>query len=126
MAKSFGLELHLLNAKEAQELFPIMSTEDVLGAAFIPSDGYVDPSSVTQAFARGARKNGVRIEEGVKVLDMIVKDQRVEELVTDQGRVKCEIVVNAAGFWSRELALKAGVKTPTVALEHQYLSLIHI
>ncbi len=121
MAKSFGLELHLLNAKEAQELFPIMSTEDVLGAAFIPSDGYVDPSSVTQAFARGARKNGVRIQEGVKVLDMIVKDQRVEELVTDQGRVKCEVVVNAAGFWSRELALKAGVKTPTVALEHQYL-----
>ena len=76
-----------------------------------PSDGYVDPSSVTQAFARGARKNGVRIEEGVKVLDMIVKDQRVEELVTDQGRVKCNVVVNAAGFWSRELALKAGVKT---------------
>ena len=121
MAKSFGLELHLLNAKEAQDLFPIMSTEDVLGAAYIPSDGYVDPSSVTQAFARGARKNGVRIQEGVKVLDMIVKDQRVEELVTDQGRVKCEVVVNAAGFWSRDLALKAGVKTPTVALEHQYL-----
>ncbi|MDP6728469.1 MAG: FAD-dependent oxidoreductase [SAR324 cluster bacterium] len=121
MAKSFGLELHLLNAKEAQDLFPIMSTEDVLGAAFIPSDGYVDPSSVTQAFAKGARSNGVRIIEGIKVLDIVVEDRRVQELVTDQGSIKCEVVVNAAGFWSRELALKAGVKTPAVALEHQYL-----
>ncbi|NQV47803.1 MAG: FAD-dependent oxidoreductase [Rhodospirillaceae bacterium] len=121
MAKSFGLELQMLSPKQAQDLFPIMSTEDVLGAAFIPTDGYVDPSSVTQAFAKGARDNGAEIVQGVKVLDIIVENRRVKELITDHGTVKCDVVVNAAGFWSRDLALKAGVKSPAVALEHQYI-----
>ena len=121
MAKSFGLELQMLSPKQAQDLFPIMSTQDVLGAAFIPADGYVDPSSVTQAFAKGARDHGAQIVQGVEVLDIIIENRRVKELVTDHGTVKCDIVVNAAGMWSRDLALKAGVKTPAVALEHQYI-----
>ena len=121
MAKSFGLELRMLNPKEAQDLFPIMSTEDVLGAAFIPTDGYIDPASLTQALAKGARNNGAEIVQGVTVSDFIVADRRVTELVTDHGTIKCDMVVNAAGFWSRELALKAGVKCPAVALEHQYI-----
>ncbi|MEE8393057.1 MAG: FAD-dependent oxidoreductase, partial [Rhodospirillales bacterium] len=121
MAKSFGLELHMIGPKEAQDLFPIMSTEDVLGAAFIPSDGYVDPSSLTQALAKGARDEGAEIVQGVRVTAMNVKDRRVTGLVTDQGEVKCDIVVNSAGFWGREISAMAGVSTPAVALEHQYI-----
>ncbi|MCH7943535.1 MAG: FAD-binding oxidoreductase, partial [Proteobacteria bacterium] len=66
-AKSFGFELHLLSASEARDLFPLMSIEGVVGAAYIPSDGYIDPSSLTQSLARGARAGGVAIHEGVHV-----------------------------------------------------------
>ncbi len=121
LAKSFGLELHIISAKEAQALFPIMSIEGVRGAAFIPSDGYLDPSSVTQALARGAREKGAEIVQGVCVTGMQVVNRRVETLHTDHGDIKCAIVVNAAGFWGRDVGAMAGVKTPAVALEHQYM-----
>ncbi|MDE0104865.1 MAG: FAD-dependent oxidoreductase, partial [Bryobacterales bacterium] len=65
-AKSFGLDMHLLGPKETQELFPIMTLDGVEGSAYIPSDGYVDPASATQALAIGARRRGVRIVEGVE------------------------------------------------------------
>jgi len=121
LAKSFGLDLHIISPKEAQAMFPIMSTEGVLGAAFIPSDGYVDPSSVTQALAKGARDAGADIVQGVRVIDIIVKNRQVTELVTDHGTIKCDVVVNAAGLWGRDVGGMAGVKTPAVALEHQYI-----
>ncbi|HER27697.1 MAG TPA: FAD-dependent oxidoreductase, partial [Rhodospirillales bacterium] len=121
LAKSFGLELHLISAKEAQDMFPIMSTDGVVGAAFIPSDGYLDPSSATQAMARGARDKGATIVQGVKVTDMVTDGRRVTELITDHGTIKCDVVVNAAGFWGRDVGAMAGVKTPAVALEHQYI-----
>mgnify|MGYP002629168792 CR=1 FL=1 len=121
LAKSFGLDLHIISPKEAQAMFPIMSTDGVLGAAFIPTDGYVDPSSVTQALAKGARDRGADIVQGVRVIDMVVKNRQVTELITDHGTIKCDVVVNAAGFWGRDVGGMAGVKTPAVALEHQYI-----
>ena len=67
MAKSFGLEMHIVTPKEAQDLFPLMTTIDVIAAAFLPSDGYIDPASVAQALAKGARMQGARIVEGYPV-----------------------------------------------------------
>jgi len=120
-ARSFGFELHLVSAKEAQELFPLMTTEGVVGAAFIPSDGYIDPSSLTQALAKGARHGGVAIEEGVRVTDLVVADGRVTQVVTDHGTIEAEVVVNAAGMWARDLGALAGVAIPAAAVEHQYM-----
>ena len=120
-ARSFGFELHLLDAAEAKKLFPYMSTEGVEGAAFIPSDGYIDPSSLTQAMARGATRGGVKIVEGVRVTAITLKDRRVTEVVTDKGTVRCEVVVNAAGIWARDVAAMAGVRVPAAAVEHQYM-----
>ncbi len=120
-AKSFGLDMHLLGPSETQELFPIMSLDGVEGSAYIPSDGYVDPASATQALAIGARRRGVRIVEGVKVTGFGVTGQRVHDVRTAAGSVHADTVVNAAGMWSRELGRMVGVRVPTVALEHQYI-----
>ena len=60
-AKTFGLPLELISPEEAQQLFPPMSTEGVLGAAYLPTDGYIDPSQLTYALAEGARKRGAEI-----------------------------------------------------------------
>ncbi len=86
-AKSFGFELHLLSADETRDLFPLMSTDGVVGAAYIPSDGYIDPSSLTQSLARGARNGGVAIHEGVRVTGFVIEGNRVAGVVTDGGTI---------------------------------------
>ncbi len=120
-ARSFGFELHLVSAEEAKKLFPLMTTEGVVGAAYIPSDGYIDPSSLTQALAKGARQGGVEIQEGVRVTDLVVENRRVTQVVTDHGTIRAGVVVNAAGMWARELGALAGVAIPAAAVEHQYM-----
>ncbi len=121
MAKSFGLDMSIISAKEAQDLCPILNVDDVLAAAHLPSDGYADPASVTQALAKGARMKGARIRQGIRVTGFERNGQRVTRVLTDQGAINCEIVVNAAGMWARELGLMMGVRVPSIAVEHQYL-----
>jgi sarcosine dehydrogenase len=121
MAKSFGLDMSIISAKEAQDLCPILNVDDVLAAAYLPSDGYVDPASVTQALAKGARMKGARIRQGIRVTGFERNGPRVARVLTDQGAIDCEIVVNAAGMWARELGLMMGVRVPSIAVEHQYL-----
>jgi 4-methylaminobutanoate oxidase (formaldehyde-forming) len=120
-ARSFGFELHLLSAAEAKDRFPLMTTGGVVGAAFIPSDGYIDPSSLTQSLAKGARAGGVRFLEGVTVTGFSRQGRRVMAVETDQGTIRCETVVNAAGMWAREVGALAGVAVPVGTVEHQYL-----
>ncbi|MEE9250189.1 MAG: FAD-dependent oxidoreductase [Alphaproteobacteria bacterium] len=121
MAKSFGLEMYIISAKEARELFPIMSSSGVVGAAYIPSDGHIDPASLTQALAIGARRRGCKIIQGVRVTGITVAERRATRVATDHGTIAPEIVVNAAGMWAREVGAMAGIKIPVLAVEHQYL-----
>ena len=121
-AKSFGLEMHLIGPKEAQDLFPVMTTTDVVGAAFIPTDGQVDPASLTQALARGARSGGVKFFEGVEVTGIEVGDRRATAVITDKGTIKADTIVNCAGMWGKRVGAMAGVNAPTLAVEHQYLT----
>jgi sarcosine dehydrogenase len=88
-AKSFGLEMHLLSAKEAQDLWPIMEVDDVVGAAFLPTDGQANPSDITMALAKGARQQGATICEETEVLSIEVVDGVVRAVVTDRGRIEC-------------------------------------
>lgn len=120
-ARSFGLEMHLLSASEAQDLWPLMNVDDVLGAAFLPTDGQANPADITQALARGARNGGVRIVENCEVNNVTVERQRVSGVLTDQGPISCEILVNCAGQWARDFAAKAGVSVPLVSVQHQYM-----
>ena len=120
-ARSFGLEMHLLTPREAQELWPLMTVDDVVGAAFLPTDGQASPSDLVQALARGARQKGVAIREGVRVTGIRVEAGRVTGVETDQGFVACDKAVCCAGQWSRALGRMAGVNVPLVSVQHQYL-----
>jgi len=121
MAKSFGLEMQLVSAREARELCPILEVGDVELAAYLPSDGYVDPASLTQALAKGARMKGARIRQGVTVTGFERDGRRLRRILTDQGPIECETAVLAAGMWSRDLGLALGLRVPAIAVEHQYL-----
>ncbi|MBL6941995.1 MAG: FAD-dependent oxidoreductase [Rhodospirillales bacterium] len=121
MAKSFGLQMEIISASEAQKLFPLMTTKGVLAAAYLPSDGQIDPSSVTQALAKGARDRGARIVRAQRVIDVISKGRRVIEVVTEDDSWTCDTLINASGMWSRELGRLSNVRIPACALEHQYI-----
>lgn len=119
-AKSFGVECEPLSAEEAKALFPYIETKGIEGAAFIPGDGYIDPYALTHAYAKAARAGGVRIEEGVTVTDVLVKDRRVTGVVTDHGTIGCDVLVNCAGLWAKRVGEMAGVKLAAGVVEHQY------
>ena len=120
-AKSFGLPVEIVSASEALERFPLLDVSNVLGAQFVPTDGHLDPTGLTMAFAEGAKRGGARIRTGVRVIEIPVRDGRVTGVVTDHGRIEAEVVVNAAGIWAYELGRLAGVEIPVVPMEHQYL-----
>jgi len=119
-ARSFGFECHALTPKEAQEKFPFITLDNVVGAAFIPSDGYIDPYSLTQSFAKGAKKYGAILKQHVCVTDIIVENRRAVGVATDQGTIGCEILVNCAGLWAKRVADMAGVSLAAGVVEHQY------
>lgn len=120
-ARSFGMEMELLTPKEAQDLFPIMSLDGVEGATFIASDGYVDPASLCQALAAGARKRGVKFIQGCEVIGFSIENRRVTAVETSMGTIRTEKVVNAAGMWGHEVGKMMGARVPAFAVEHQYL-----
>ncbi len=120
-AKGFGFEAYEISAEAARKKFPWMSTDGVVGAAWIPSDGYIDPYALTQAYAKAARAGGVTIREGVLVTGFTRTGRRVTGVVTDGGTIGCEIVVNAAGIWAKRVGEMAGVAIAAGAVEHQYV-----
>jgi len=120
-AKTFGLPLELISPDEARALFSPMSTERVLGAAFLPTDGYIDPSQLTFALAEGARRRGAEINQRTRVTGIRLQRGRVEAVETDRGEIETEIVVNAGGMYAREIGALAGVNVPIVPMAHEYL-----
>jgi 4-methylaminobutanoate oxidase (formaldehyde-forming) len=120
-AETFGLPLHLVSPEEAQKLFPPMSIEGVRGAAFLPTDGYLDPSQLTLALAKGARERGATVLTETRVTGIDVTPGRVHGVLTDKGRIECEIVVDAGGIYAHEIGGLAGVHVPVVPMAHQYV-----
>jgi sarcosine dehydrogenase len=120
MAKGFGFHVDLVTASEARDLFPLIDPKGVVGAAWIEGDGYVDPTSLTNAYAAGARAGGISLLQGVRVTGMKKRGRRVTTVVTDQGEIEAECVIDAAGMWGREIAAMVGTRVPACAVEHQY------
>ncbi len=120
-ARSFGLEMHLLSPAEAKDLWPLMDAADLVGAAFLPTDGQANPSDIAQALAKGARQGGVRIIEDCPVTGFRTEGGRVTEVVTEHGGIACEVVALCAGQWSNALGRLAGVRVPLCSVRHQYL-----
>ncbi len=120
-AHSFGLEMALLTPKEAQDLWPLMNIDDLVGAAFMPTDGQANPGDITMALAKGARMAGARIFEDTKVTDVEIENGIIKSVQTDAGHIECEKLVLCAGQWSRDFAARFGVNVPLVSMQHQYM-----
>jgi 4-methylaminobutanoate oxidase (formaldehyde-forming) len=121
MARCFGLEAQVLSAAAARERWPLLSTEGLLGAVFLPKDGQTNPVDTTQALARGARAGGARIVENLAVTGIRTAHGRVTGVVTAEGEVAADAVVNCAGMWAREVGGWADVTVPLHAAEHFYI-----
>lgn len=121
MARCFGLEVNVMSAKEAGDLWPLMATEDLVGAVHLPKDGQTNPVDTTQALARGARGRGAKIFENTAVTDILIENGRATGVRTKDTEITAEFVVNCAGMWARELGAKAGTTVPLHAAEHFYI-----
>ncbi len=121
--KAIGLDLEIISPQEAKNLFPEMSIDGVFGAMYLPGDGYLDPSGVAYELARRAKLRGAQIHTGVLVTG-IERGARgeVRSVVTNQGTIATEIVVNAAGMWAPRIGAMVGVNLPMTALTHQHLA----
>ena len=121
MAKGFDFHVELISASQARDVFPLLEPAGVVGAAWIEGDGYVDPASLTSAYAAGARQGGVALMQGVRVTAMRTRRRRVTTVVTDAGDIETDCVIDAAGMWGGEVAAMVGTRVPACAVEHQYL-----
>ena len=120
-ARSIGLDQEFVSLQEAKELNPLLDTSQYLGALYDPHDGYVDPSGVTHAYAKAARKLGATYHRHVPVIETRQRADGTWDVVTEKGTVRAEHVVNAAGLWAREVGHMAGLHLPVQPMEHHYL-----
>ena len=120
-AKAQGVACELISVEEAAKLYPVMRTDDLVGALWLPADGKVNPADVTQALARGARQGGARIFEQTKVNAIHQKDGVVTGVATSRGDIKAEYVVNCAGQWAKQVGRMCGVTVPLHSAEHMYI-----
>lgn len=120
-AEAYDLECELISPDRAMELYPILAADDLLGAIWLPGDCTANPTDVTQSLAKGARNRGVIIAEGVRALDILVRDGAAAGVHTDHGDIDSEVVVNCGGQWANAIAAKAGVTVPLHSAEHFYV-----
>jgi dimethylglycine dehydrogenase len=116
-----GLHTELLGPDEIKQLCPLIDTRNVLGALYDRQEGHVDPSGVTHAYAKAARRNGAEIHRYTRVMDLQPTGRGSWRVITDKGEIEAEHVVNAAGLWAREMGAMVGVQLPLVPMEHHYL-----
>ncbi len=116
-----GVDVHEISPGQVKELFPLAKVDDILAGFYVKEDGQANPVDITMALAKGARMQGVTILEGVAATGVTKKNGAVSGVVTAQGTIECEYVVNCAGMWARQLGAKSGVNIPLQAAEHYYL-----
>jgi len=120
-AKAQGVACEPIPLQEAADKYPIMRTDDLLGALWLPDDAKVNPADVTQALARGARMNGARIVERTRITAVHAQNGVATGVATTRGDIKAEVVVNCAGQWGRQVGRLAGVNVPLHSAEHMYV-----
>ena len=121
MAELMGVEAGIIGPDEAQERWPLIRKDDLLGAAWLPHDGKVIPKEVAVALVRGATNRGANVYENTRVLAIEHRAGRVTGVVTSAGTIETEHVVLAGGMWARELGLRCGVNIPLYPVEHHYV-----
>jgi sarcosine dehydrogenase len=121
MARGFGIEAHEIGLDEAKRRYPLLRTDDLVGAVWIPSDGKGNPADITQALATGARAGGAQVLEKIRVTGVTLRAGAVAGVETSEGAIATDVVVNCAGIWARELGRLSGVTVPLHACEHMYM-----
>ena len=114
-------DTRLVTPQEACDLFPLIDPKHFVGGMYDPMEGHVDPSGVTQAYARSARKGGAEVYLHTRVEELQPRPDGSWDLVTEKGTVHAEHVVNAGGLWAREVGRMVGLELPVLAMEHMYL-----
>src|SRR5437660_9638157 len=116
-----GMELELISADEAARVFPIIDKRHVVGALLDPIEGHVDPYGVTHAYAKAAQIGGAQVLRHTRVIDLKARRDGSWDVITEQGNIHAEHIVNAGGLWAREVGRMVGLELPVLAMEHQYL-----
>jgi dimethylglycine dehydrogenase len=116
-----GMETELITPSEAKAMFPLMDEKNFVGAMWDPVEGHLDPSGTTHAYAKAARKLGAEIVLRNRVVELTQDPDGTWNVVTEQGTVKAEHVVNCGGLWAREVGRMVGIELPLLAMEHMYL-----
>jgi 4-methylaminobutanoate oxidase (formaldehyde-forming) len=120
-AEAYQLECELISPAQAAERYPILRSNDLAGAIWLPGDGRANPTDLTAALARGARDKGVTIAERTRVTGIITDGQTVKGVYTERGEVEAEVVVNCAGQWAKAVGAMCGVTVPLHSAEHFYV-----
>lgn len=121
LGRSFGLEAEVVDRKRVEELWPLLRTDDIIGAVYSPVDGRVNPSDVALALSKGARARGVEFFEDTRVTGLQKKGGRISGVEIGEHVIEADEVVVACGLWSREVAEMAGANMPLYACEHFYM-----
>jgi len=116
-----GIKAKMISSEEALEEMPLLDPSKFVGAMRTYGDGHLDPSGVTHAFAKAARKLGAKVERFTKVEELIQNPDGSWRVITNKGEITTEHVVNAAGLWAREVGRMVGLELPVLAMEHMYL-----
>ncbi|HRK46365.1 MAG TPA: FAD-dependent oxidoreductase, partial [Nocardioides sp.] len=122
---AYGMECEVVSPERAQELWPVMQVDDLTGALWLPGDGTVNPTDLTQSLAKGVRQLGGRVLEQVRVTGFVTDGRRVTGVRTDVAgesqSVECDVVVNCAGQWAAQVGAMVGVTVPLHSCEHFYV-----
>ncbi len=121
LAHAYGIEAHSISPGEAAERWPLMNSQDVIGAVWSPEDGRVSPSDVCAALIKGAKAKGARIFEDTGVTGILTENGRVRGVETARGTIRCDAVAICTGLWSRDVGAMGGADVPLLACEHFYL-----
>ncbi|TPJ34576.1 FAD-dependent oxidoreductase [Mesorhizobium sp. B2-8-3] len=116
-----GMDTELITPSEAKAMFPLMDETNFVGAMWDPVEGHLDPSGTTIAYSKAAKKLGAEIVLRNRVVDLTQQPDGTWNVVTEQGTVHAEHVVNCGGLWAREIGRMVGVELPVLAMEHMYL-----
>ncbi len=120
-ARYLGLETELMAMKEAKKLIPLLEEKYFVGAMLDAADGNLDPSGTTHAYAKSARIDGAEIYQNSRVTDLKPRSDGGWDVITEQGNIRAEHVVNCGGLWAREVGRMVGLELPVLAMEHMYL-----
>ena len=121
VADTIGVEVKVLSPQEIKDCWPLVSTENLIGAIQHPEDGYIQPADLTQAFAKGARDKGAKIEINTNVISIIRSPNGTWIVETDKGHIECEHVISCSGNFARKTGKMVGLDLPVIPVEHQYI-----